>query len=192
MLKRWSNCLSAKQTWKCLATHLSRCCWYASILAFWFLTWNRGSWTSHFSCWLQSIPASPSLAVGDPHWNSLKTGSSMKFTISCRNLFKYPSKLVKYWRYGSKSTKEVTLYVNLLISMFCRGLNMTGYFPFPSRLGSRPRYGFSFCMVCTRGPHHFPVSRSVRLSRRAHSPNIEATLRTINPIILLAHHCPCN
>ena len=130
--------------------------------------------------------------MGDPHRNSLKTGSSMKFTISCRNLFKYPSKLVKYWRYGSKSMKEVNLYVDLLICTFCRGSNMTGYFPFPSRVGSRPRYGFSFCMVCTRGPRRSPVSRSVRLSLRACYPNIEATPRTIRPIILLAHHCPCN
>ena len=128
----------------------------------------------------------------DPHQNSLKTGSSMKFTISCKNLFKYSSKLVKYWRYGSKSMKEVTLYVDLLIYMFCRGLNMTGYFPFPSHVGSRPRYGFSFCMVCTRGPRRSPVGWSVRLSPRARSPNIEAILRTIRPIMLLTHHCPCN
>ena len=98
--------------------------------------------------------------MGDPHQNSLKTGSSMKFTISCKNLFKYSSKLVKYWRYGSKSMKEVTLYVDLLICMFCRGSNITGYFPFPSRVGSRHRYGFSFCMVCTRGP---VIPRSVGL-----------------------------
>ena len=130
--------------------------------------------------------------MGDPHRNSLKTGSSMKFTISCRNLFKYPLKLVKYWRYGSKSMKEVTLYVDLLICTFCRGSKMTGYLPFPSRVGSKPRYGFSFCMVCTQGPRRSLVSQSVRLSLRACSPNIEATPRTIRPIILLAHHCPCN
>ena len=99
----------------------------------------------------------------------------MKFTISCRNLFKYSSKLVKYWRYGSKSMKEVTLYVDLLICTFCRGSNMTGYFPFPSRVGSRPRYGFSFCMVCTRGPRHSPVSWSVRLSSKARFPNVETS-----------------
>ena len=85
-----------------------------------------------------------------------------------------------------------TLYVDLLICTFCRGSNMTGYFPFPSRVGSRPRYGFSFCMVCTWGPRCSPVSWSVRLSPRAHSPNIEAIPRTIRPIMLLAHHCPCN
>ena len=71
----------------------------------------------NFALWLlttiNSCIAFPS--CGDPHQNSLKTGSSIKFTISCRNLFKYPSKLVKYWRYGSKSMKEVTLYVDLLI-----------------------------------------------------------------------------
>ena len=127
-----------------------------------------------------------------PHRNSLKTGSSMKFTISGKNLFKYTSKLVKYWRYGSKSMKEVILYVDLLICTFCRGSNMMGYFPFPSRVGLRPRYGFSFCMVCTRGPRHSPVSWSVRLSPRARSPNIEATPRTIRPIMLLAHHCLYN
>ena len=108
----------------------------------------------------------------------------MKFTISCKNLFKYSSKLVKYWRYGSKSMKEVTLYVDLLICTFCRGLIMMGYFPFPSRVGSRPRYGFSFRMVCTWGPCHSPVSWSVRLSLRARSPNIEAIPRTIRPIML--------
>ena len=66
--------------------------------------------------------------------------------------------------------KEVTLYVDLLICTFCRGSNMTGYFPFPSHIGSRPRYGFSFRMVCTQGPHCSPVSWSVRLSPRARSP----------------------
>ena len=82
--------------------------------------------------------------------------------------------------------KEVTLYVDLLICMLCRGSNMTGYFPFPSRVGLRPRYGFSFCMVCTRRPRRSPVSQSVKLSPRACSPNIKATPRTIRPIMLLA------
>ena len=148
----------------------------------------------NFAFWLlttiNSCIASP--GHGGPHRNSLKTGSSMKFPIPCMNLFKYSSKLVKYWRYGSKSMKEVTLYVDLPICTFCRGLNMTGYFPFPSRIGSRPRYGFSFGMVCTGGPRCSPVSWSVRLSPKAHSPNVETIPRTIRLIMLLAHHCPCN
>ena len=109
-----------------------------------------------------------------------------------QNFFKYFSKLVKYWRYGSKSIKEVTLYVDLLICTFCKGSKMTGYFPFPSHVGSRPRYGFSFCMVCTRGPRRSPVSESVRLSLKARSPNVETIPRTIRLIMLPAHHCPCN
>ena len=53
----------------------------------------------------------------------------MKFSISCRNFFKYFSKLVKYWRYGSKSIKEVTLYVDLLICSFCKGSKHDGILP---------------------------------------------------------------
>ena len=93
---------------------------------------------------------------------------------------------------GSKSMKEVTLYVDLLICTFCRGSKMTGYFPFPSRVGLSPRYGLSFCIVCTLRPRRSPVSRSVKLSPKAHFPNMEATPRTIRPIMLLSHHCPCN
>ena len=88
--------------------------------------------------------------------------------------------------------KEVTLYVDLLICTFWRGSKMTGYFPFPSQVGSSPKYGLSFCMVCTLRPRHSPVSRSVKLSPRACFPNIEATPRTIRPIMLRAHHCPYN
>ena len=81
--------------------------------------------------------------------------------------------------------KEVTLYVDLLICTFCRGSKMTGYFPFPSRVGSSPRYGLSFCMVCTLRPRRSPVSRSVKLSPRACFPNIEATPRNYQ-----ANHAP--
>ena len=164
-------------------------CLHPSILVSYFKQ-EQPNFAFRLLITINSCIASP--GRGGPPSNSLKTGSSMKFTISCRNLFKYSSKLVKYWRYGSKSMKEVTLYVDLLICTFCRGSNIMGYFPFPSHIGSRPRYGFSFCMVCTRGPRRFPVSWSVRLSPKACSPNIETIPRTIRPIMLLAHHCPCN